>query len=402
MKLVSSRLSSIVPSITLETSARAAAMRRHGIDVVGLSAGEPDFDTPEHIKEAARKALAAGATKYTDVAGTPELRAAVATELSVAHGLSIQPEQVIVSCGAKHSLYVLFQALLDPGDEVLVPAPYWVSYPDLVLLAGGRPVIVPTTAETGFVPTRAALEAKLTPKTRAIILNFPSNPSGACATRAELEPIARLAVERDLLLVSDDIYRRLTYGDAPYVHVASLGADVAARTVLVDGVSKAYAMTGWRIGYAAAPRELTAAMITLQGQQTSNPASIGQAATVAALQGPQDCVEQMRVEFDRRRIWLVDRLRAIPGVRCAAPGGAFYAFPDVSAYLGRKLPSGGAAGVVDNDVALCRYLLEEGRVAVVPGSGFGAPGYIRLSYATSMAALDKATTRLAEALARLG
>lgn len=395
---ISSRLAPIQPSITLAVTARAAKLRAEGVDVIGFGAGEPDFDTPVHVKEAAKRALDAGETKYTHVAGTPALRQAIARELQRAHGLSYSPEQIIVSAGAKHSLYNLFQALLDPGDEVVVPAPYWVSYPDIVLLAGGKPVILPTCAEDGFRVSPEALRAAITPRTRAFILCSPSNPTGACYDRAALDGLRRVLEENEIVCVSDDIYRKLVYGDFVFHEIATLSPKMAALTVIVDGLSKTYAMTGWRIGYAAGPKELVEAMSTLQGQSTSNVTSIAQAAAIAALEGPQDCVEEMRREFDRRRRAMVARLRAIPGVTCYEPQGAFYAFPDVSAYLGRRAPGG---KTIADDVALCDYLLDQGRIAVVPGSGFGAPGFVRLSYATSMQAIEKGLDRMAEALAKL-
>jgi aspartate aminotransferase len=396
---IASRLVDIKPSITLAVSARAARLRAEGIDVIGFGAGEPDMDTPVHIKDAAKRALDAGQTKYTETPGTLALRKAICKEIGAAHGLHFAPEQVQVSCGAKHSLYNIFQAILDPGDEVLIPAPYWVSYPDMVKLAGGTPVILETTAEDGFVVTPAALARAITPRTRAFVLNSPSNPTGAAYSKAQLEALAAVLAEHEhVLVISDDIYRKLVYGGYRAHEIASLHPALATRTVVVDGMSKTYSMTGWRIGYALGPKPLIAAMNTLQGQSTSNPTSIAQAAALAALEGPQDCVEEMRVQFDARRQKIVALLRAIPGVRCYDPQGAFYAFPDVSAYVGKRSPGGAA---VEDDVALCDYLLDVGRVAVVPGSGFGAPGFVRLSYATSMDNIVKGVGRMAEALAKL-
>ncbi len=395
---ISQRLAPIKPSITLAVTARAAKLRADGIDVVGFGAGEPDFDTPTHIKDAAKRALDAGDTKYTAVAGTLALRKAILKEMQSAHGLSFTPEQIQVSCGAKHSLYNIFHCLLDAGDEVIIPAPYWVSYPDIVLLAGGKPVIVPTRAEDGFRITPAALRAAITPRTRAFVLCSPSNPTGAGYDRAALDALRPIFEEHNIVVVSDDIYRRLTYRNFEFTQIATLSPRMAELTVVVDGFSKAYAMTGWRLGYTCGPKGLIDAMNTLQGQSTSNVTSIAQAAAIAALEGPQQCVEDMRVEFDKRRAHIVKRLRALPGVSCYDPEGAFYAFPDVSAYLG-KAPKGGAA--IKDDVALCDYLLDVGRTACVPGSGFGAPGHVRLSYATSMQAIDKGLDRIGEALAAL-
>jgi aspartate aminotransferase len=395
---LASRLDPIKPSITLAVTAKAARLKAEGVDVVSFGAGEPDFDTPAHIKDAARAALDKGVGKYTDVAGILPLRKAIAAELAAVHKTSIEPEQVLVSTGAKHSLYNLFMALLDPGDEVLIPAPYWVSYPDMVMLAGGRPVILETRAEDDFAVTAAQVAAACSGRTRAIVLNNPSNPTGAVYTRAQIEALAKVVVERDLLVVSDDIYRQLVYGDAEYVSLAAVSPEVARRTILVDGASKTYAMTGWRIGYTAGPLPLIKAMSKIQGQSTSNPTHIAQIAALAALTGPQACVAEMRAAFDARRVEMVKLLRAIPGVACREPKGAFYAFPDVSAFVGKRTPEG---SILDDDVQLCDWLLDVGRVAVVPGSGFGAPGFVRLSYACSMASIQDGVGRLGRALGTL-
>lgn len=395
----SARLDLIKPSITLAVTAKAAKLKAAGTDVISFGAGEPDFDTPAHIKEAARQGLDKGVGKYTDVAGLVALREAVAAELSRVHGVSLTAANIEVSTGAKHSLYNIFMAVLDPGDEVLIPAPYWVSYPDMVTLAGGVPVIVPSTAENDFVVSAAAVEKAITPRTRMLVLNTPNNPSGAVIGAAQMAAIAEVVVRRNLLVVSDDIYRSLVYGDAAYVSFARQSPEAAARTILVDGLSKAYAMTGWRVGYTAAPVSVIAAMNKLQGQSTSNPTHIAQVAAIAALTGPQECVETMRQAFDERRIEMVKLLRAIPEVTCREPKGAFYAFPDVSAYLGRKTPQG---QVLADDVALCDWLVEAGHVAVVPGSGFGAPGHVRLSYACSLEQIRRGIARLSESLLRLG
>jgi aspartate aminotransferase len=396
---ISSRLQQIKPSITMAVSAKAAELQARGVDIISFGAGEPDFDTPAHIKEAARRALDQGNVgKYTHVSGMPLLREAVASTLGRAHGLSLSADQVLVSCGAKHSLYNVFMAMLDPGDEVIIPAPYWVSYPDMVMLAGGTPVIVQSSPAEGFCPEPEAIRAALSERTRAIVLNSPSNPTGALYDRARLEAIAAIALEHDLFLISDDIYRALVYGDAYYTSIASLSPEVAARTILIDGVSKTYAMTGWRIGFAAAPEPLIKAMATLQGQSTSNPTRISQVAALAALTGPQDCVAEMREAFDERRKEMMVLLGQIPGIRCVEPTGAFYTFPDVSAYLGKKTPEGKE---IASDVALCEHLVMAGRIALVPGSGFGAPGFARLSYACSMDSIRAGLHRLSEALAAL-
>jgi aspartate aminotransferase len=395
---ISSRLDPIKPSITLAVTAKAAKLKAEGIDVISFGAGEPDFDTPQHIKDAARVSLDKGVSKYTEVGGVLPLRKAVAEELSRVHKTSIAPDQVLVSSGAKHSLYNLMMALLDNGDEVLIPAPYWVSYPDMVMLAGGKPVILETRAEDDFAVTAKQVRDACSGRTRAIVLNNPSNPTGAVYTRAQIEALAKVVVEKDLLVISDDIYRSLVYGDAEYVSIAAVSPELAARTILVDGVSKTYAMTGWRIGYTAAPKPLIQAMAKIQGQSTSNPTHIAQIAALAALTGPQDCVETMRKAFDERRQKMVELLRAIPHVQCREPKGAFYAFPDVSWYVGKKSAEG---SILDDDVQLCDWLVEVGKVAVVPGSGFGAPGHVRLSYACSMANIVEGVGRLAKALGSL-
>ncbi len=399
---LASRLDPIKPSITLAVTAKAAKLKADGIDVVSFGAGEPDFDTPDHIKAAARASLdKPGVGKYTEVGGVLALRKAIASELTTVHKVDIAPENVLVSTGAKHSLYNLFMALIDPGDEVLIPAPYWVSYPDMVMLAGGRPVILETKAEDDFAVTAAQVGAACSPRTRAIVLNNPSNPTGAVYTRAQIEALAKVVAEKDLLVISDDIYRQLVYGDAEYVSIASTHPEVAKRTILVDGVSKTYAMTGWRVGYTAVAQPLAPlikAMNKIQGQSTSNPTHISQLATLAALTGPQDCVGIMRKAFDERRLEMVKLLRAIPNVQCREPKGAFYAFPDVSHYVGKKTPEG---STLDDDVQLCDWLVEVGKVAVVPGSGFGAPGFVRLSYACSMANIQDGVGRLGRALASL-
>jgi len=394
----SSRLSRVKPSITMAVTAKAKRMRADGIDVISFGAGEPDFDTPEHIKAAARAGLDRGVAKYTHVQGLIELRKAIAKETAKVHGVSFDPENIIVSTGAKQGLYNLFQALLDDGDEVIVPAPYWVSYPDMVMLAGGNPVIVPTTADSGFTMSAADFEAAITDKTRAVVLNTPSNPTGAVYGAAELEAIAEVAVRRDVLVISDDIYRSLVYGDARYASIAAIGPEIASRTIIVDGVSKTYAMTGWRIGWTAGPAELIKAMSKIQGQSTSGASHIAQVAAIAALEGPQDCVAEMRAAFDERRRVMVDLLNGIDGVSCRAPDGAFYAFPDVSSFDGARRPDG---EVIADDVALADYLLDTARVAVVPGTGFGSPGFVRLSYACSMDDIKTGVGRMGEALASL-
>jgi aspartate aminotransferase len=401
MLKLASRLDPIKPSITLAVTAKAARLKAEGVDVVSFGAGEPDFDTPAHIKDAARDALDKGVGKYTDVAGTLALRKAIAAEMARVHKAAIDPANVLVSVGAKHSLYNLFMALIDPGDEVLVPSPYWVSYPDMVMLAGGKPIALPTQAADDFAVTAEQVAAACTPRTRAIVLNNPSNPTGAVYTRAQIEALAEVVVAKNLLVISDDIYRSLVYSGAEYVSIAAVSPELADRTILIDGVSKTYAMTGWRIGYTsttAALAPLVKAMSKIQGQSTSNPSHIAQVATLAALTGPQDCVETMRKAFDERRIAMVKLLRAIPNVQCREPKGAFYAFPDLGAYVGKATPEGKQLAT---DAELCDWLLDAGKVAVVPGSGFGAPCYVRLSYACSMANIENGVGRIARALVTL-
>jgi len=333
-----------------------------------------------------------GCGKYTAVSGTPELRAAAAAELNAAHGTKYAAENIIVSVGAKHSLFNLFMALLDDGDEVIVPSPCWVSYPEIVAMAGGKPVLVDTVPDDGYQLHYESLARAVTPKTRLIVLNSPCNPTGAVYDKNSMEAVARVLREnKDVFAVTDDIYRRLTYG-VEWLSLPRLAPDVADRVILVDGVSKSYAMTGWRIGFTAGPTALVKAMDTLQGQSTTNPAAVAQAAALAAITGPQESVTAMHAEFDKRRRAMVEGLRAIPKVKLHEPRGAFYCFPDLGAYVGGK---------IKDDVALAEYILEKGRVAVVPGTGFFAPGFVRLSYATSMANVTEGVRRIAEALAQL-
>ncbi len=394
--MLAERARRIQPSATLAITAKARAMRAQGIDVVSFGAGEPDFDTPERIKAAAIRALREGHTKYTEAGGIPELRAAVCAKLKRDNGLDYEPAEVVASVGAKHTLYNICAVLVGPGDEVIVPSPYWVSYTEQVRLCEGKPVVVPTDEGRGFQLDVAALRAAVTPRTKLLILNTPNNPTGAVYPRVDLEAVAALAVAGGLWVVSDECYEALSYeGRVP--SIAALGPEIKARTLVVNTCSKAYAMTGWRIGYAAGPREIIRAIGELQGHCTSNPASVAQWAAVEALGGPQDEVAKMAGEFDRRRRVIVEGLNRIPGVRCAMPQGAFYAFPDVSGLFGRRWR--GTPLARSGDVAA--FLLEEARVAVVAGADFGSDRHIRLSYACGLEAIREGLARIGTACARL-
>ena len=396
MKLAA-RAGRIVPSPTLSIAATAKAMAAQGIDVVDFAAGEPDFDTPDPVKAAAESAIRAGFTKYTASSGIDELKQAIARKLEADQGLRYEKSQILVSCGAKHTLYNIAEALFEAGDEVLIPAPFWVSYQDQVLLNDATPVLVQTREADGYALTVEMLKARITPRTKAIIVNSPCNPTGATYDRASLEGIARIALEHDLAIISDEIYEKIIYDGVRHISIASLGPEVAARTVIVNGVSKAYAMTGWRIGYAAGPKDVITAMANIQSQSTSNPASISQKAAVAALNGGDAFPTQMVQEFDRRRRVIVERLNKIPGVSCRMPTGAFYAFPNISGLFGRKHAAGAIASASD----LAAYLLQEAKVTVVPGEPFGSASHIRLSYATSLETITRGLDRIDEAIRKL-
>ena len=387
--MLADRMKTLAPSPTLAMQARAKAMRAQGIDVISFGAGEPDFDTPARIKQAAVRALESGQTKYTEVGGVPELRAAVCHKLKRDQGLDYTPDEIVVSCGAKHTLYNIVMALVNPGDEVLIPSPYWVSYPEQVRLLGGVPVAVPTPESTGFDLDPAELRKAVTSRTKIIVVDSPGNPTGAVFSAAALRAVGELAVERGLWVISDECYEALTY-EGRHVSIASLSPEIKARTIVVNTCSKAYAMTGWRIGYAAGARELIRAMTDVQSQVTSNPSSVAQWAAVEALTGPQDEIAKMVGEFDRRRRTIVDGLNAVPGVSCVMPRGAFYAFPNVSGLFGKRAKGGVLRGSAD----VCAFLLDEARIATVAGVDFGSDAHIRLSYAT---ALDK----IIEGLARM-
>jgi aspartate aminotransferase len=398
--VLADRLKTLAPSATLAVQAKAKELRARGVDVISFGAGEPDFDTPQRIKDAAVQAMQRGQTKYTEVGGVPELRAAVCAKLKRDNGLDYEPADILISVGAKHTLFNLAMALLNPGDEVLVPSPYWVSYPEQVRLLGAVPVEVPTEEVTGFDLDPARLAAAVTPRTKLVVLNSPNNPTGAVFSPAALEAVARLAVDRQLWLVSDECYEALTF-EGRHVSVAAFSPEVKARTVVVNTCSKAYAMTGWRIGYAAGPRALIRAMTDAQSQVTSNPSSIAQWAAVEALTGPQDEVAKMAGEFDRRRRLIIAGLNALPGIRCGMPKGAFYAFANVSGLFGRTWHKPEGAVTLKGSLDVTAFLLEAARVAVVPGRDFGSDAHVRLSYATSDTLIQEGLARMAAALATL-
>jgi len=391
---ISKRASRIKPSPTLTVSAKAAAMRAAGEDVISLAAGEPDFDTPEHVKEAAAKAMREGFTKYTAVEGIPSLKKAIVDKFRRDNGLEYSPEQVLVSVGCKHSFYNLTHALLNPGDEVLIPAPYWVSYPDMVLLAEGKPVVLETTMADQFKLTPAQLARAITPRTRLLVINSPCNPTGGSYTREELRQLGQvLAAHPQVLIASDDIYEHIYWGEEPFVNILDPCPELAARAVVLNGVSKAYAMTGWRIGYAAGPVKLIEAMATLQSQSTSNPVSIAQKAAQAALEGSQGLVREHCQIFRTRHDYVLARLQELLGVQCLPCTGTFYAFPDMHGAIARL-------DKIHNDIELAEFILDKAKLALVPGSAFGAPGHLRLSFATSMETLERAMDRLAQTLSQ--
>lgn len=382
------RVKRVKPSPTMAVTARAAEMRAAGHDIIGLGAGEPDFDTPQHISEAAIEAIREGQTRYTAVDGSPAFKQAIVDKFARENGLNYEANQILVSSGAKQSLYNLFCAVLNSGDEVVIPAPYWVSYPDMALLADGEPVVVTADQSQRFKITPAQLEAAMSERTRIVVLNSPSNPTGSAYSKAELQALgAVLARHPDVLVVSDDIYEHILWSNEPFCNIVMACPELAERTVVVNGVSKAYAMTGWRIGYAAGPAGVIAAMKKIQSQSTSNASSISQAASVAALNGDQSVIGPMVKAFRERHDYVVGRLNAMRGVSCIEGDGTFYAFPDMSEAI---------AGIdgVDDDLALAEYLIENAGVALVPGTAFGLPGHARISYATSMENLEKAMDRI--------
>ena len=383
---IANRMKQIAPSMTLAIDAKAKKLKEEGVDVLNFGAGEPDFNTPQPICDAAKKAIDEGHHKYTPVPGTMELRKAISQYLEKEYRVKYEPGEIVASCGAKHSLYNIFMAVINPGDEVLIPAPYWVSYPEQVKLAGGIPVYVECSEADEFKLTPDALKAKITPKTKALVLNSPSNPTGAVVGRKAMEGIAELVLMHKMIVVSDEIYSKLIYGEE-HVCFPSLSKEVAAQTLLVNGMSKAFAMTGWRLGYAAGPANIMKAIADLQGQSTSNPTAIVQKAGVAALALPDSEIQKMVAVFQKRRDMIVDGLNDIPGIKCLKPAGAFYVFPNVKGLLkpGRA-----------NSLELSDFLLDKAKVAITPGIAFGAEGYLRMSYATSEKAIAEGLKRIKE------
>ncbi|MEY3466325.1 MAG: hypothetical protein RL603_1925 [Pseudomonadota bacterium] len=384
---IARRVQRVKPSPTMAATARAARLRAEGRDIISLTAGEPDFDTPDHIGAAGIEAIRTGLTRYTDVGGTPALKDAIIAKFARDNELAYERAQILVSCGAKQTLFNLCMAVLDPEDEAIIPAPYWVSYPDMVMLADAHPVILRTDAEQGYKISPLQLERAITPKTRLLLLNSPSNPTGAAYTRAELAALGEVLLAHPRVLIgTDDMYEHIWWAPEPFSTIAQVVPALYERTITINGVSKSHAMTGWRIGYCGGPRAIVSAMATIQGQSTSNPSSISQHAAVTALNGDQLCVATMNEQYKRRHDFVVAGLNTLPGVQCRTGEGTFYAFADISAAMQAK-------GLHD-DVAFCDALLEQQGVAVVPGSGFGAPGHMRLSFATDLGSLERALERL--------
>lgn len=395
--MLSRRAQALKPSPTLAINAKEKLLRAQGLDIAGFGAGEPDFDTPEHIKQAAIDAVNKGFTKYTPVAGIEPLKDAIIEKFKNDNGLTFKREEVIVSCGGKHGLYNLFQALFQEGDEVIILTPYWVSYPPMVELAGAKPVIVDTREEDDYQVTGDLIRKYITSKTKGIVLNYPSNPVGSVYTVENLVQIGRLAVDHNLYIISDEMYEKIVYDGYQHTSIASIDSAFRERTIISNGVSKAYSMTGWRIGYTVGQKEIIAAISNIQSQSTSNPTSISQYAALAALTGPQDFISMMVGEFQKRRDFLVRELTSIPGVTCYSPRGAFYVFPNFNALLGKRFNE----RTIDSSAALTELLLEEFHTAVVPGAEFGKEGYLRLSFATSMDVIKTGAERIQKAVASL-
>ncbi|NVL89732.1 MAG: pyridoxal phosphate-dependent aminotransferase [Desulfobacterales bacterium] len=394
---LSERISRIKPSPTLAMNAKALSMKEQGVDVISFGVGEPDFDTPKHIRDEAAQAMEEGFTRYTAVGGILELKDAIIEKFRRDNSLSYERDEVMVSCGGKHVLYNLAQALLNPGDEVIIPAPYWVSYPPIVILAGADPVIIRTGEADDFKLSAESLETAITPRTKLLVLNSPSNPTGSVYTESELEALAEVILKYNIWVVSDEIYEKLIFDDRPFYSIAQISEKLKSKTFVVNGLSKTYAMTGWRIGYVAGAREVIAGMTKIQSQSTSNPNSIAQKAAVAALNGPQDFIQSMLQAFDQRRKYLLQRLNAIKGVHCNLPIGAFYAFPNFSYYFNAKTKGISIKGSAD----LCEHLLTEARVALVPGIAFGDGDFVRFSYATGLETIGEGLDRIEDALGKL-
>tara|TARA_B100002019_G_scaffold195809_1_gene169609 strand:- start:35 stop:1231 length:1197 start_codon:yes stop_codon:yes gene_type:complete len=378
------------PSATLAITAKAKEMKSQGIDVIGFGAGEPDFDTPENIKEFAKRSIDNGFTKYTAASGIDELKNAIISRIKEDYNVEYEKKEIFVGSGAKHVLYNLFQVLLDLNDEVIIPAPYWVSYPEQVRIAGGKPVIITTEQSNGFKVKPSEIQNVITDKTKILVLNYPSNPTGVTFTKEELVEIANLAEKNDLIIISDEIYDKTLYSETKHTSFVQINDSIKNRTILVNGVSKTYSMTGWRIGYAAGNKKVLAAMNNLAGQSTSNPTSIAQKASVEAFSGPQDKVNEMVVEFKKRRDFICKELNNINGISCLVPDGAFYVFPDISYYFGKEYKN----GKIENSVDFADFLLNEAKVAVVPGIEFGSDKNIRISYATSMHDIKEGIKRI--------
>ena len=393
MKLAN-RTTRIVPSATLNVSATAKSMAAQGVDVVNFSAGEPASDTPEIVKAAAKAAITDGFTKYTPASGIDELKQAIVDKFARDQGVHYEQSQILVSCGAKHTLYNAAQALLDPGDEVIIPAPYWVSYPDIVRLADGHPLILETEERNDYAIDPKELEGKVTPRTKALILNSPSNPTGTLYTRETLEAVADVANRHGFLVISDEIYEELVYGDTPFLSIVSAVPEIIDQTLVVNGVSKAFSMTGWRIGYAGGPKTLIAAMSVIQSQSTSNPTSISQKAAVAALRDGTPFFKELLADLIPKRRLMVDTLNSIPGITCPTPAGAFYAFPNISGLLGKQH----ANGTITTSADLATYLLHEAHVACVPGDPFGSPHHLRLTYTPTLDAIERGLKRVEQAI----
>lgn len=396
MKL-SVRAQRLQPSATLTITAKAKALKSQGVDVIGFGAGEPDFDSPEHVKEGGIRAINEGMTKYTGVGGIDELKDAIIHRLKEDHNLEYEKSEIIVSVGAKHTLYNVTQVLFESGDEVIIPAPYWVSYPEQIRLAEAMPVILDTKESEGFKINPQDLKNHINSNTRALILNYPSNPTGATYNEQELRAIVDVAMDAGLIIISDEIYEKIIYNGIKHVPVASLGEDIKKSTILVNGVSKTYSMTGWRIGYAAGDKEVISAMSKLQGQSTSNPTSISQWAAVAAFTGPHQIIEDRTKEFEQRKNYIVQKLNDIPEISCFSPQGAFYVFPNISGYFGKAFNG----KVIKDSLDFTEFILEEAKVAVVPGVAFGSDDHVRISYATSMDDIIKGMERITEAVKKL-